>query len=144
MPGSSPVRVIRPFSERMSLSTAASGPRVAAGSKRTRSASSRSWQRDAKNTHGHVKAARRGTQRRISADYNRDGAYLDVSQTAGNGHWPWQAKNLLQVTGQAHFQTPEAYDGPGNWVRACSASFAVGDPWGNPQWGTNINCTVWN
>ncbi|MFI9330070.1 hypothetical protein ACIGZJ_21285 [Kitasatospora sp. NPDC052868] len=77
-------------------------------------------------------------------NYYNDGAYLDVSQTAGNGHWPWQATGLLKTSGRAHFQTVEAYDGPGNWVRACGASFAVGDPWGNPQWGTNINCTAWN
>ncbi|MFE2106124.1 hypothetical protein ACFXAF_09665 [Kitasatospora sp. NPDC059463] len=77
-------------------------------------------------------------------NYYNDAVYLDVSQTAGNGHWPWQAKNLVAVGGRLHLQTPESYDGPGYWVRACGVSFAVGDPWGNPQWGSNINCTAWN
>ncbi|MFE7590762.1 hypothetical protein ACFU6K_15305 [Kitasatospora sp. NPDC057512] len=78
-------------------------------------------------------------------NYAWDGLYLDVSQTAGNGHWPWQAQNLSTVGGQSHRETASVYDGPGNWVRACGASWGDdNDPWGNPRWGTNIACTAWN
>ncbi|MFD4904210.1 hypothetical protein [Kitasatospora purpeofusca] len=77
--------------------------------------------------------------------YNNDGIYLDASQTSGNGHWPWQAVNLVKVTGPlGGLRTPSTDDGPGHWVRACGASFWRGDPWGAPNWGYNIACTDWN
>ncbi|WP_329402739.1 hypothetical protein OG523_00880 [Streptomyces virginiae] len=77
-------------------------------------------------------------------NYNRDSVYLDVSTTSGNGHWPWKADHRIDTNGQVHLMTQKQNDGPGWYVRACGASFAVGDPWGNPQWGKNINCTAWN
>ncbi|MFF0476495.1 hypothetical protein [Streptomyces sp. NPDC004284] len=78
--------------------------------------------------------------------HTSDELYLDVSNTSGNGHWPWRAQRGFGWTGDdALFVTNSAtYDGPGYWVRACGVSWSHGDPWGSPQWGVNINCTGWN
>lgn len=77
--------------------------------------------------------------------HESDEVYVDISTTAGNDHWPWQAYRGDTWTGGARWTTANShYDGPGYWVRVCGASFGFGDPWGNPQWGWNINCTAWN
>lgn len=77
--------------------------------------------------------------------HESDEVYVDISNTAGGNHWPWQAYRGDTWTGDSRWTTRNSwYDGPGYWVRVCGASFGYGDPWGSPQWGWNINCTAWN
>ncbi|MFE1807918.1 hypothetical protein [Streptomyces sp. NPDC059533] len=68
--------------------------------------------------------------------------YLDVWRP-GQASWdPWQD---YQVPSGVHTSTSTAYyDGPGYRIRACGANPNFGDPYGNPQWGWNIACSVWN
>lgn len=67
--------------------------------------------------------------------------YLDISRDGGSSWTPFVD---YQVPSGVYTSTPSHYDGPGYWIRVCGANPNYGDPYGNPQWGWNIGCTVWH